>query len=170
MLCSGVASSVSVRFRPGHHRRGQVRRQPLRGADRASARPAAAVGRAEGLVQVQVTNVEAQVAQLHPAQQGVHVGPVAVDQPARLVDDAADLDDVGVEQAQGAGQRYHHPGQAVVGHVVQRLQVHVALAVRRQLHHLEPGHGRRRRVGAVSAVGDGHLRPPGLPQGGQVTP
>ena len=84
------------------------------------------------------------------------------------MDDAADLDDVGVEQPQGAGQRNHHPGQAVVGHVVQRLQVHVALTVRRQFHHLEPGHGRRRRVGAVGAVGDGHLGAPGLSLAVQV--
>ena len=55
------------------------------------------MGRAEGLVQVQVRYVEAEIAQFDPAQEGVHVGTVAVDQPARFVHDPADFNDVGIE-------------------------------------------------------------------------
>ena len=77
--------------------------QGLRGADGTGAGTAAAVGSAEGLVQVQVHHVEPQVAQFDASHKRVHIGAVAVDQSACLVHQAAHFHDVGVEKAQCAG-------------------------------------------------------------------
>ena len=62
-----------------------------------------------------MNHVETQISELHSSEKGVHVGTVAVNQPSGLVNDAADLDDVGVKQAQGAGQGDHYPGQVRTG-------------------------------------------------------
>ncbi len=107
-------------------------------------------------------HIKPQVAQLDSPQQGVHVGPVTVHQTTGLVYHPTNLHDVGIEEAQGAGQGYHHPSQLRPRHLVQRLQVHVAGPVRGQGDHLKSGHGRRRRVGAVGAVGNGYLAALGL--------
>ena len=74
-------------------RRGQVRHQPLPHPDRAGARAAAAVRRAERLVDVEVHDVEAGLAGLEPAQDRVEVGAVHVGQGARLVDRVEQLAD-----------------------------------------------------------------------------
>ena len=69
--------------------RGQEVRQVRRHADRTGAGSAAAVRRGEGLVQVEVHHVDAQIARADDAQQGIQVGAVAVDQAAAVVDDLA---------------------------------------------------------------------------------
>ena len=75
----------------GHQRvTGQERRQMGGHADGTHARAAAAVGDAEGLVEVEVADVGAEVARPAKAHHGVHVGPVQVDLSALLVDDVAD--------------------------------------------------------------------------------
>ena len=68
-----------------HHRPRQEVGEVRRTDHRPAARPAAAVGRGEGLVQVEVHYIEAQFAGFGNAQQGVQVCPIAVNQPARGV-------------------------------------------------------------------------------------
>ena len=70
---------------------GEERGEVLGHADRAHAGAAAAVGDAEGLVQVEVADVGPDVAGAGEADLGVHVGPVHVDLPAGVVDDLADV-------------------------------------------------------------------------------
>ncbi len=79
---------------------GQELRQVGADTDRAGARTAAAVRRREGLVQVEVHDVDAEVAGAGDAEDGVEVGAVVVDQAASLVDDLHDLLDVLVPQAE----------------------------------------------------------------------
>ena len=74
-------------------------------ADRPHARAAAAVGDAEGLVQVEVADVGADVARAAEPDLRVHVGAVHVDLPAVLVHDRADLPDRPLEHAVGARDR-----------------------------------------------------------------
>ncbi len=93
-----------------HPRDRQKRRQALGHADRAGAGAAAAVGRGKGLVQVEVQHVHAQGPHVDDAHHGVHVGPVAVDQPALGVHDGGDLADVLLEQPQGVGVGDHDAG------------------------------------------------------------
>src|SRR6185312_4305587 len=70
---------------------GQERRQVRGDADRSHAGAAAAVRDAEGLVQVDVADVGADVAGAAEADLRVQVGAVHVDLAAVLVDDGADL-------------------------------------------------------------------------------
>ena len=81
---------------------------------RTGAGPAAPVGRGKGLVEVQVQDVHADLARPHDAQDGVHVGPVAVDETAPVVDDPGDLADVLLEETQGVGVGDHDPRRLVV--------------------------------------------------------
>jgi hypothetical protein len=69
----------------------QERHQVLDHADRADARAAAAVRDAEGLVQVQVRDVAAELARRGQADQRVHVGAVHIDAAAMRLDHRADL-------------------------------------------------------------------------------
>src|SRR5207245_9918453 len=123
----------------------------------AHAGPAPAVGNAEGLVQVQVADVGADVTGPREADLRVHVGAVHVDLAPVLVDDLADLADRLLEDAVRRRVRDHERAQVVGVRLRLRLQVfHVDVAPRvaRYRHHLEPGHGRARRVGAVGRHGD----------------
>ncbi len=74
-------------------------------ADGAHARAAAAVRDAEGLVQVEVADVGADVAGAGQADLGVHVGAVHVDLPAVLVHDLRRFLDAFLEDAVGATGR-----------------------------------------------------------------
>ena len=70
---------------------GQEGHQVLDHAHRADAGAAAAVRDAEGLVQVQVADVAAELARRRQADQRVHVRAVDVDAPAVLVHQRAQL-------------------------------------------------------------------------------
>jgi murein tripeptide amidase MpaA len=89
---------------------GQELRQVGAYADRACPRPAAAVWGREGLVQVEVHDVDAEVAGTDDAEDGVEVGAVVVDQPAGIVDDLDDLLDVLVPQAERVRVGDHQRG------------------------------------------------------------
>ena len=78
----GDGPAVAVLHDPGI---GRIRRQRRRQHDRTGARPAAAVRRREGLVQVDVHAVDAEIARPHAADDGVEVGAVAVEVGARRV-------------------------------------------------------------------------------------
>ena len=75
---------------------------------------AAAVRAAEGLVRVEVHQVGAEIAGPGNAQDGVHVGPVEIDQAAHGVDHLGDLGDVRFEDPQRVGIGDHEHGHAIV--------------------------------------------------------
>ena len=112
------------------------------------------------------THVKAHVAGPDLAHDGVEVGPVVVAQAAGVVDDLGDLQDVGVEQAQGVGIGEHQAGGVRAGGLAQGFQVHAALGVGGDGDHVKARHGGRGRVGAMGSVGDQDLGPgavaPGL--------
>ncbi|ENO95722.1 putative metal-dependent RNase [Thauera phenylacetica B4P] len=126
-------------------------------ADRAHARAAAAVRDAEGLVQVQVRDVAAELARAAQADHGVEVGAVDVHLAAVGVHDVGDLAHRGLEHAVGRGVGDHDRGE-LVG-VLRRLglevgDVDVAVGVAGDHHHAHAGHVRRGRVGAVRRARD----------------
>ena len=96
-----------------HRVPGQERRQVRGHADRPHARAAAAVGNAEGLVQVEVADVGADVARAAEADLRVHVGAVHVDLAAVLVHDPADLPDRALEHAVGRGVGDHERREGI---------------------------------------------------------
>ena len=135
----------------------QVGGDPLGDGDRAGPGAAAAVGLGEGLVQVEVHDVEAHVARPREAHDRVQVGAVVVQRGAHAVHDLGDLGDVLVEDPERVGVRQHQAGDVAVGLAAQVLEVHPAGLVGVELDHLQPGHRDRRRVGAVGGVGRQHL-------------
>ncbi len=121
-------------------------------ADRAHAGAAAAMRNAEGLVQVQMTDIRADVAGAGKANHRIHVGAVQIDLAAVLMHDLADLADVLLEHAVRRGIGDHAAGEGV--RILLRLGaevVHVDLAGVAYLddHHLHAGHLRRGRIRAV---------------------
>ncbi|MNZ53723.1 hypothetical protein D3C78_716080 [compost metagenome] len=131
---------------------GQERRQVRLDADRADARAATAVRDAEGLVQVQVGYVAAELARGAQADHGVHVGAVDVHLATVVVDDRADFTDRFLEHAVGRRVGDHDRGQALAvldGLGAQVLDIDVAAGITGGDHHAHAGHVRGCRVGAV---------------------
>ena len=79
-------------------------------ADGADAGTAAAVGDAEGFVQVQVAHIRAKVGGATQPHLGVHVGPVHVHLAAVGVDDVADLPNARLKHPVGGGIGDHQGG------------------------------------------------------------
>ncbi len=146
-------SRPSSRTMRGTIRYGSMRSETAIGP---GARAAPAVRLRERLVQVEVHDVEAHVARAADAHDRVQVRAVVVERGAGVVDDAGDLLDVGVEEAERVGVGEHQAGDAVVGQPPQVLEVDAAVGRGADLHDLVARHRHRRRVGAVGRVGRQH--------------
>ena len=96
-------------------------------AHRAAAGAAAAMGRGEGLVQVEMHHVKAHVAGAGDAHDGVEVGAIVVAEAAGFVDDLGDLQYVLVKDSQRVGVGEHQPRRVRAGERAQRLHVHAAV-------------------------------------------
>ena len=119
--------------RIGHDdmRVGEVIDQFLADHDRTAAGTSAAVGGGEGFVEVVVHDVNAALAGLEHAKQGVHVGAVAIDQTASFVDNADDFGGVLVEQAERVGVSEHQTGKRVITERFEGFEIHIAALIRR---------------------------------------
>ena len=136
---------------------GQEGNQLRSNADGPHAGPAAAVGDAEGFVQVEVADIGADVAGPAQADLGVHVRAVHVNLPAVAVDDVADVFDAGFEHAVRAGVGDHDGGEiflVLFGFFRQVGDVDIAMIVAGDRHHFQPGDDGAGGIGAVGAGGD----------------
>ena len=122
--------------------------------DGTGSRTAGAVGSGEGLVDVVVHHVCAEVARPRDAEDGVHVGAVKVDEAALLVHELGDRRDLRIEQAQRIRIGDHEDGGAVVELRVEVVEVDETLRVALDADGVEPGDGCAGGIGAVGAVGD----------------
>jgi hypothetical protein len=153
-----VARAAAVVALAAHHLRArQEGLDPLGDRDRPRPRAAAAVRLAEGLVQVDVDDVEAHVAGPRVAHHRVEVGAVVVEGAARLVDQPGDLGDVLVEDAERVGVGQHQAGDVVVDLRPQVVHLDPAALVGGDLDDLVAGHRHRGGVGPVRGVGGEHL-------------
>ncbi len=159
-----LADALGVVFIPGvglaaldYPRYGQEGAQGFGDTHGPGPRPAAPVGGGEGLVQVEVQHVHPDIAHIDDAHDGVHVGPVAVDQAALGVHHCGHLLDVVFEKTQGVGVGDHDAGGVFVHEGVHQLRGQDAVLPRGQRHGLEAAQGGAGRVGAVGRVGDEHL-------------
>ena len=101
----------------------------LGNCNRADAGAATTVGNREGLVQVQVRHVAAELAGLRDADERVHVRAVDVDLPARFVHEIAHLAHVVVVDAVGRRVGDHDRGERVaVGIDLGAQVIHVDVA------------------------------------------
>ena len=95
----------------------------------AGAWAAASVRGGEGLVKVEVHDVDAEVAGSGLADERVHVGAVHVEQGALGVEDVGDLVDLGLEDADGGGVGEHEGGGVFVDHLFELGDVDHALGL-----------------------------------------
>ena len=147
-----VVEAVAVVL--AHDRRHRQKRlEPLRHRDRPPARAAAAVRLREGLVQVDVDDVEAHVAGPRDPADRVEIRAVVVHERADAVEDPGDLLDVLVEEPQRRRVRQHEPRGVLVDLSAQVLDVDVAPGVGLDRRELVPGHRHARRVRPVRGVG-----------------
>ena len=137
---------------------------------RARARTAAAMRRRERLVGVEVHHVEARGAGPEAPQDGVHVGAVHVRQRTRGMGRVEHLHDAPLEQAERGGIGDHDRCRPRAERSAERVEVHAAIVGRWDGHGPEPGHGGRRRVGAMRRVGHDHLVPLGVAARAVVRP
>ena len=79
---------------------------------------------------VEVHDVEARLARLEPAQDGVEVGAVHVGEGASLVDGVEQFADPALEQAEGRRVRDHDRGRPRSERGPERLDVHTAVVRR----------------------------------------
>ncbi|MNP00286.1 hypothetical protein D3C76_920750 [compost metagenome] len=142
---------------------GQEWRQVRLHTNRPDTRAATAVGNAEGLVQVQVRHIAAELARGTQADHGVHVGAVDVHLAAVLMNDVAEARDALLEHAVGRGIGDHQRGQlrAVLrGLALQVGDIDVAPRVTVDHHHAQARHLRRGGVGAMRRRGNqAHITP-----------
>ncbi len=125
--------------------------------DRSHPGASAAVGNAEGLVQIDVADIGAHVRGPGQADLGVHVRAVHVDLSAAIVHDLADPPDLLLEHAMGGRIGDHEGGQPIL--VLVRLpleigKIHVALFIARDHDHPEARHDGGGGVGPMRRHGD----------------
>jgi hypothetical protein len=81
-------------------------------SDRTDAGSATAVGDAEGLVEVEVAGIGAEIARPADADESVEVGAIQIDLAASVVDLFTEVADAGLEDAMGGGVGDHGGGKA----------------------------------------------------------
>ena len=129
----------------------------LRDADRSHARAAAAVRNAKRLVQIEMTNIRADVARPAEADLRIHVRAVHVNLAAMRVHDFANFADGRFENAV-RGRIGHHERAEIILVLIrfgaQIGEIDVAIFQRRDRHDFETGHDRAGRIRPVRRVRD----------------
>ena len=124
---------------------------------RAGAGASTAVRRGEGLVQVEMHHVDAEIAGPRDSHQRVHVGAIHVKHGALGVQNLRRLHDVLFEDAERVGVGHHQRRHVSVRRARQRFQVqHACIGGFHVLHHV-PGNRRSGRIGAVRGIGNQDL-------------
>ena len=136
---------------------GQERREMRADCNRAYARAATAVRNAEGLVQIQMRNVAAELPRCRQPDHRVHVGAIHIDLAAMRMHDFTDFTHMRFEHAVRRRIGDHDRGKVSgvpVGLGFQVGQIDVAIAVASDHYHLHARHLRGCRVGAVRRCRD----------------
>ena len=125
--------------------------------DRANARATPTVGDAEGLVQIQMTDVSAECSRPAQANLGIEIGAIEVHLAAMAMHHLANGADACFEHPMGGGVGDHQGGKTVrvLGSAGgQILLVDVAFVVAGHGHHLETRHHGAGGIGAMGTCGD----------------
>ena len=108
-------------------------------------------------MQIQVHQVDAEVAGTHFADQRVHVGAVHIKQAAFSVHDVGDLVNLLLENSEGVGIGQHQRGDFFIHLRGKRGHIHHALCIRFQILDGIANHGCGCGIGAVSGVRNQNL-------------
>ena len=136
---------------------GQEGHQVGRHRDRSHPRTTAAMGDAEGLVQVEMADIGAKAARFAEAHLGIEVGAIEVHLAAMAMHQGADGLDRRFKHPMGGGIGDHQGGQLAgmgAGLGLQVGQIDVAGVIAGHGHHLQTGHHGAGWIGAVGAGGD----------------
>ena len=133
---------------PGQGREGRQRR---RKHHRTRPRPAAAMGRGESLVQVDVHGIDTEIARPHPPDDGVEIRPVAIEVTADTMNRVGNLADIALEQPAGIGVGQHDRRDIGAELCLQRGQIDPPIGGRRHRIDGKAAIGGGRRVGAMGA-------------------
>ena len=152
----GVLDEIE-RFAVAHDMRERREGREAIGEDhRARAGTAAAVRRREGLVQVDVHGVDAEIAGPGLADDGVEIRAVAVEIGAGRVHGVGDRDDVALEQAAGVGIGEHDRGDVRAERRAHALRAHHAVGAGGHGAHRKADQRRRGGIGAVRGIRHEH--------------
>src|SRR5262245_31771077 len=131
---------------------GQERNKMLFHADRAHARAAPAMRDAKGFVEIEMPDIGAICPRLCKADLRVEIGAVEIDLAAAGMNDAANLANLGFENAMRGGISDHDSGE-IAGMLLCLLpqigEVDIAVTVAIDDNDFHSGHLRGRRIGAV---------------------
>ena len=136
---------------------GQIVLQSFSYANRTASRTSTAMRCGEGLVQIDVHDIEAHVARTAHAEHGVEVGSVVVHQTATIVHQSCYLWNLGFEDTQGVGVGHHHAGNIIAKQWFQVLNIHRTIGSTLHLHNLQTAHRSRSWISAVGRVGNDNL-------------
>ena len=136
---------------------GQIVLQSFSYANRTASRTSTAMRCGEGLVQVDVHDIEAHIARTAHAEHGVEVGSVVVHQTATFVYQSCYFRNLGFEDTQSIGVGHHHTGNIIAKQRLQILNVHRTIGSTLHLHNLQTAHRSRSRVGTMGRVGNDNL-------------
>ena len=134
---------------------GQERRQVGRHSNGAYAGAAAAMGDAEGLVQVEVADISAKATGLANTHLGIEVGAIEINLAAVAMDQRADVADALLKHPMGGGVGDHQGRQLIsvlLGLGGQISLIDVAGLIALHCHHL---HARHHGAGGIGAMGTG---------------
>ena len=106
------APEIAVAFET---RAGQEGREFLDASNRTGTGTTTAMGGRKCFMQVEVHDVDAEIARVRNADERIHVGAVHVDEAASVVHDAADFANVFFEDADGVGVGDHET-RSIAGH------------------------------------------------------
>jgi hypothetical protein len=136
----------------------QVRSKVALNGNRTDTRATTTVGNTEGLVEVKMADISANVTRRAKTNLRVHVGTVHVDETTVLVNKVADLLDLGLKDTESGGVSDHDSSKLIgvlgtLGLEVLNVQV-ASLAVTLNGDDLHTSHSRRSRVGTMGGNRD----------------
>ena len=158
----GACCAPPLRINHPHPRPRQKWGQCRRAANRTRTGATAAMGRGKGFVQVVMHEIEADLARLDDAQNGVEVRAVTIHQAARFVHKLRHFADVFLEQANRIRVGQHHASGARRKLGLQVVDIDIATGVAFDLDNLVACHSCRSRVRAVGRVRYQNLGAPGV--------
>ena len=144
-----VAPSAALGDEIRHRHEGRERG---RERHRAGAWPAAAVRRREGLVQVEVHGVDAEIARAHLAHDGVEIRPIRIEEGSRRMHRLGDCRDVALEQPARVGIGEHDRRDLAAQALAHLGDVDGSVGAGRDRFHPVAEQGCGRRVGAVRGL------------------
>ena len=139
---------------------GEERLQALAHTNRTRAWATTAMRRGEGLVEVDVHDIEAHITRATGSEHGVEVGTVVVHQSASIVDELCNLRDARLEESQGVGVGHHHGSylwSLLSNDALKIVEIDLTISLRLHLDNLETTDSGRGGVGAMGRVGHDDL-------------